>query len=188
MTPQVVSTSLAESLKPRLQKIDSMIEVLIGLELTEIWNFSLTTKELVEQCSNQPLRVDDSKSQSFDYLRCDVISSLLQVLGATSHEEYPQMIFEEAPVFSRSNETVSSVSEDEHLAVTIAHSEANYTEIRSKLDAFLRTIIGEKSMRFEPAEDQGGIFASGRTSWNYSWRGWQRIENWSHRGSFASSS
>lgn len=141
-----------------------MIEVLIGLELTEIWNFSLTTKELVEQCSNQPLRVDDSKSQSFDYLRCDVISSLLQVLGATSHEEYPQMIFEEAPVFSRSNETVSSVSEDEHLAVTIAHSEANYTEIRSKLDAFLRTIIGEKSMRFEPAEDQGGIFASGRTA------------------------
>ena len=164
MTPQVVSTSLSGSLRPRLQKIDSMIEVLIGLELTEIWNLSLTTRELVDQCGNEPLRVDDSKSHSFEYLRCDVISSLLQVLGATSHEEYPQMIFEEAPVFSRSNENVSGVSEDEHLAVTIADSNANYTMIRSKLDAFLRMIIGEKSIRFEPAEDQGGIFASGRTA------------------------
>jgi phenylalanyl-tRNA synthetase beta chain len=164
MTPQVVSTTLAGSLKPRLQKIDSMIEVLIGLELTEVWNLSLTTKELVDHCSNEPLRVDDSKSQSFEYLRCDIISSLLQVLGATSHEEYPQMIFEEAPVFSRSNEIVSGASEDEHLAVTIADSGANYTMIRSKLDAFLRMVIGEKSVRFESAEDQGGIFALGRTA------------------------
>ncbi|HXQ91410.1 MAG TPA: phenylalanine--tRNA ligase subunit beta, partial [Nitrososphaerales archaeon] len=164
MTPQVVSSSLAGSLKPRLQKIDSMIEILIGLELTEIWNLSLTTKELIAHSSNEPLRVDDSKSQSFEYLRCDVISSLLQVLGGTSHEEYPQMIFEEAPVFSRSNETVSGVSENEHLAVTLADSGASYTMIRSKLDAFLRTVVGEKSVRFEPASDQEGIFASGRTA------------------------
>jgi phenylalanyl-tRNA synthetase beta chain len=141
-----------------------MIEILVGLELTEVWNLSLTTKELVDHCSEKPLRVDDSKSQSFEYLRCDLMSSLLHVLGGTSHEEYPQMIFEVAPVFSRSSTTMSGVAEDEHLAVTIADSEVGYTIVRSKLDAFLRAVVGENSVQFEIAKDVGGIFALGRTA------------------------
>lgn len=164
-TSQTVSSSLIGSLNPRLKTIDSIIEVLIGLGLTEIWNFSLTSKEIVQHCTGKPLRVDDSKSQSFEFLRCDLIASLLQVLGSSSHEEYPQMIFEEAPTFSRSESTISGVLEEEHVAVLLANSTSRYTQARSKVDALFQLILSENSsIRYEPAAESGGLFARGRTA------------------------
>ena len=94
---------------------------MVGLGLTEVWNLSLTS---VDQVSSDALRVDDSKSQKLEYLRSDLISSLLSVLGSSTHQEYPQKIFEQAPVFKKSSETVSSVGEEEHVAVLVADSEA----------------------------------------------------------------
>ncbi len=163
--PQVISSSLVGSLSPRLKKIDSMIEVLVGLGLTEIWNLSLVSKEIVQHCATEPLQVDDPKSQNFQFLRCDVVASLLQVLGASSHEEYPQLIFEEAPTFAPSSNSVTGISEDEHVAVLIADSNARYTLVRSKLDAFLQLVLpGGGKVRYEAAADPGELFATGRTA------------------------
>ncbi|MDA4112160.1 MAG: hypothetical protein OK439_06440, partial [Thaumarchaeota archaeon] len=165
ISPQAVSSSLAGSLKPRLQNIDAMIEILIGLGLTEVWNFSLTSKEVVIHCfDTELLKVEDSKSESFEYLRCDIIASLLRVLGSSTHQEYPQSIFEEAPTFKRDKHTRIGVSEEEHVAVAMADSEANYTMIRSKLDAFLRSVVGDSNFSFKTATDAGEIFAAGRTA------------------------
>jgi phenylalanyl-tRNA synthetase beta chain len=165
MHPQVISTSLVGSLNPRLKKIDSIIEVLVGLGFTEVWNFSLSPRELVDHCSSEPLRVEDTKSQSFEFLRCDLTASLLQVLGGTSHEEYPQLIFEEGPTFSRSDKTTTGISEEEHLAALIADSEARYSQIRSKLDALFRLILRNGlSIQYEPAEAPGQLFAKGRSA------------------------
>jgi phenylalanyl-tRNA synthetase beta chain len=164
-TPQEVSTSLAGALHRRLRRIDSMIEILIGLGFVENWNFSLTSKEVVTQCPESTLlKVEDSKSESFEFLRCDILSSLLRVLGASTHEEYPQMMFEEAPTFRRNILSKTGVSEDEHLAAAMADSEANYSKIRSRLDAFLRAFGEPSKIRFEPFRDETLIFAEGRTA------------------------
>lgn len=163
--PQTVASPLVGSLSPRLRRIAGMIEILVGLGLTEVWNLSLTSQELVQHCTTDPLRVDDSKSQSFEFLRCDILASLLQVLGSSSHEEYPQMIFEEAPVFSRSNQSISGVLEEEHVAVLLADSSSRYTQMRSKLDAFFRLFLSQDaSIRYEPAVEAGELFAAGRTA------------------------
>jgi len=165
MTPAVVVSSSVGSLSRRMQKIDSIIEALVGLGLTEIWNLSLSPKELVQRCDFEPLRVDDSKSRSFEFLRCDITSSLLQVLRGSSHEEYPQMIFEEAPAFFRSVERSSGVLEEEHLAVLIADSTARYSQIKSKLSEFLRLVLPEDIIvKYDASTDPGEIFAPGRTA------------------------
>jgi len=162
--PQVISTSLVGALNPRLREIDSAVEVLVGLGFTEIWNFSLSPKELVDHCSGDPVRVENSKSQSFEFLRCGLTTSLLQVLGGTSHEEYPQLIFEEAPTFASSESTSTRILEQEHVAALIADSGARYSQIRSKLDAFFKLILGAGStVRYLPSKESAP-FAKGRTA------------------------
>ena len=165
IAPQVISSSLVGSLNPRLKRIDSVIEVLVGMEFTEVWNLSLSPRELVQHCASEPLRVDDSKSQSFEFLRCDIISSLLRVLGGSSHEEYPQKIFEEAPTFSRSVDAISGISEEEHVAALMADSGARYSQIRSRLDALFRIILPEGlSVRLDSETSPGELFADGRVA------------------------
>ncbi|HYB02997.1 MAG TPA: hypothetical protein VED17_00955, partial [Nitrososphaerales archaeon] len=101
----------------------------------------------------------------FEFLRCDLTASLLQVLGSTSHEEYPQLIFEEAPAFSRSDQTSTGISEEEHLAALIADSGARYSQIRSRLDALFRLILRNGlSVEYEPSEAPGQIFSRGRAA------------------------
>ncbi len=165
ISPQEISTALVGSLNPRLKKIDSIVEVLVGLGFTEVWNFSLSSRELVDHCSSEPLRVEDTKSQGFEFLRCDLTASLLQVLGGTSHEEYPQLIFEEAPTFSRSEKMTTGISEEEHLAALIADSGARYSQIRSRLDALFRLILqSELSIQYIPSEASAQLFAKGRAA------------------------
>jgi phenylalanyl-tRNA synthetase beta chain len=163
--PQVISTSLVGALNPRLKEIDSVVEVLVGLGFTEVWNFSLSPKELVHHCVGDPVRVENSKSQSFEFLRCGLTTSLLQVLGGTSHEEYPQLIFEGAPTFISSEKTVTGILEREHVAALIADSGARYSQIRSKLDAFFRLLIRAGStVRYLPSKEENELFAKGRTA------------------------
>ncbi len=120
--PESLQTSLVGSFSKRQTKLNRIIETLVGLGLTEVWNLSLTSADQVEESA---LKVDDSKSQSFEYLRSDLIGSLLSVLGSSTHQEYPQKIFEQAPVFKKSSETVSSVGEEEHVAALVADSDAS---------------------------------------------------------------
>lgn len=168
MQPQTLKTSLSGGLDPRLKKIDRIIEVLVGLGLTEIWNLSLGSLDQAGRPdSSGLLRVDDSKSQSFEYLRSNLITSLLHVLGESKHQIYPQNIFEQAQVFRRSSETVSGILEEEHVAVCLADSEANYSRIRSLVDAFLRLVVGDDtsvSLRAYQDGQPTEIFASGRSA------------------------
>ena len=169
LEPQRVLSSLSGSLNRRLTKIDSIIDILIGLGLTEIWNLSMVGKEIVALC-DEPLSVEDSKSQSFDYLRCDLATSLLRVLGASTSLEYPQRIFEVAPTFARSkdaNQSGVGVSENVHACSLLADSEMNYTSARSILDALLRAMptVHDGKIAFSPLREQEkSVFLEGRSA------------------------
>lgn len=166
ISPQVVSSALVGSLNAKMNGIDSAVEILVGLGMTEIWNLSLVSRGIAENGGKDSLKMEDSKSQSFEFLRSDIASSLLQVLSGTTHQEYPQKIFEVAPVFSSSKETVSGVLEVEHVSAMIADSKnARYSEIRSAADAFFRLFAPENSkVRYRPASDNNTIFAIGRSA------------------------
>ncbi|MGI0092173.1 MAG: phenylalanine--tRNA ligase subunit beta [Nitrososphaerales archaeon] len=163
---QNLKSSLIGSFSKRQKKIDLVIDVLVGMELTEIWNLSLTSLEQVTHCKRTGLiKVEDSKSQSFEFLRCDIIASLLATLGASTHQEYPQRIFEQAPVFKISEETVSSIAEEDHVSVVIADSGVNYSMIRSVIDGLFRLLLGEKtSISFKQLQEELEPFALGRSA------------------------
>lgn len=166
ITPQAVMSALVGSLSPRMKKIGSIVEALVGLGATEIWSLSLLPKDVAEIGGKDLVKVDDSKSQSFEFLRGDVSSSLLQVIGASTHEEYPQEIFEEAPIFFRSSDEVSGIKEEEHVALLLASSkDARYSQIRSRLDALFRMVLpAGASVKYEPERNQRMIFANGRVA------------------------
>ena len=159
-------TSLTGSLDPRLSNEDRMIDVLVGLGLTEVWNLSLTSRDQVTVCEvSSLLKVEDTKSKSYEYLRCELMPSLLGVLGGSVHQEYPQKVFEIAPIFKKSNTAINGVKEEEHVAVALADSFVNYSSIKSVVESFLRNTLRDGvKIEYRSAAEALSVFAKGRTA------------------------
>ncbi len=143
LTPTMPPTSLVGRPHPELKKISLIREACIGLGLTEVMNFSLTSEAAlytsIGRGADNPLRVEEPKSSEHAYLRDILIPSLLSNLATNVHEPYPQRLFEIAKTFHRLG---GRIEEEYHLGVVVAHSEANYTEAKSLLDALLQQTLG----------------------------------------------
>ncbi len=118
-----VESSLVGSFNKNLRKLDECIEVFVGLGFTEIWNLSLVSQDAASHCHHS-FKVENPKSLNYEYLRCDLTSSLLSVLSASTDQEYPQRIFEVAPVFSNMRGTedknITGIRENYHGAALLA--------------------------------------------------------------------
>lgn len=123
---------------------DAVRETLIGLGMLESLNFSLTSSEVEYDffgiTPDNVLSVDSSKSIEHEILRESVIPSLLESLSHNVHEEYPQRLFEIGKTFHRRIEIQESWS----VGAVIAYAEAGYTQIKSALQALLKTAFGKE--------------------------------------------
>jgi phenylalanyl-tRNA synthetase beta chain len=165
LKPQRTKTYLSGSLTEKTKRLQKLVDVLIGLGLTQIESLSLTSRTELALDPNLNLKVEDPKSQSYEYLRSQALPSLLQVLSQSTHEEYPQRVFEQVAVFRKYDSADTQVVEEEHAAAAIADSTASYTIIRSVLDGFLRLALKPSDkIVFEPSPIGGPIFAKGRTA------------------------
>ncbi len=166
LTPQRTESSLTGSIHRQSKKIARVIDVMVGLGLTEIFNLSLANKNESDLASNPGLilRVDNAKSETYEFLKSEILPSLLRVLGSSTHEEYPQRIFEVAPIFTRI-EDGTQVLQEEHVGVAIADSGANFSQIKSILEGFLR-LVSDKDWKigFNVGKVTGSVFAPGRTA------------------------
>jgi phenylalanyl-tRNA synthetase beta chain len=118
-------------------------EVLIGLGMLESLSFSLTSKEVQYGAfgiaSNDVLSVDSSKSIEHEILRDSLVPSLLQSLSRNVHEEYPQRLFEIGKTFRKNGD----VAESWNVSAVVAHADAGYTEIRSAMQALIKSCFGK---------------------------------------------
>lgn len=141
-TPTLPEAAATGLLHPRLEQLDTVREVLMGLGLLETFNFSLLSEEVLYtrlgRRADEALRVADPKTREHEILRDLLTPSLLQVLARNIHEEYPQRIFEVAKTFHRDEAAEAGVREDYHVAVLVAHSQADYTEAKALLTALLK--------------------------------------------------
>ena len=160
VTPSSLKSDLVGSFSKRRKMLDLAIEAMVGLGFTEMWNLSLTSSRLTSQNS---LKVEDAKSQNYEYLRDSLSWTLLDALGNSSHQEYPQKIFEQAPVYKYSTDNVSQVLEDEHLSGIMTSSDTSYSAIRSNVDALLRLIKRDVAVSFKSISADMGPFAGGRS-------------------------
>jgi phenylalanyl-tRNA synthetase beta chain len=165
ITPTLPTTSAVGNLDDRLAALDSMREVLIGLGLIEVINFSLISRELLKNTLEHGLKkflqVENPKSSENEFLRNSLIPSIINTFGRNIHEEYPQKIFEIGKIFDRNNDDMEAVKEDYHLAVGIAHGNTNYTEIKSYLTSFLKTV---KGLDFETFPRDNNFLIPGRSA------------------------
>ena len=144
------------------RKIDELKETLTGLGFLEMVNFTLLDqtissifnyedKELLEK-----IKVNESKSKEHEYLRTNILSSLINNLSYNVHEEYPQKVFEIGKTFSFKNKIV----EQWNLGVLIASNKSNYTEAKSIAQSLFQINFGKQIITRR--NDSNNLFLKGR--------------------------
>jgi phenylalanyl-tRNA synthetase beta chain len=125
--------------------LDIVREVMSGLGMIEVVNFSLVSRKIhyllmgIAEHDNL-MTAEKTKSIEHEILRESLIPSLIQTLSHNIHEEYPQKLFEVGKVFERRDQ----IKEYWNLGIVVAHSKANYTEGKSIVQTFLKTSFGKE--------------------------------------------
>jgi phenylalanyl-tRNA synthetase beta chain len=141
---------------------DIVRRTLAGLNMLEVVNFSLVNKnsqyELMGlKTPDNVLTVDATKSKDHEVLRASMIPSLLQSLSHNVHSQYPQKLFEIGKIFYRDN----TIKEIWCLAAVIAHNDADFTEIKSIMQTFLKVAFDKDVFTQENANS---FFIEGRSA------------------------
>ena len=145
------------------RKIDEIKETLIGLGLLEMVNFTMldwTISTIFNFADNELLekiKVNESKSKEHEFLRTNILSSLVHNLSYNVHEEYPQKIFEIGKTFSFKNKII----EQWNLGVVLASNNTNYTEAKSILQSIFKINLG---MEFTTRRNDNNLFLKGRSA------------------------
>jgi phenylalanyl-tRNA synthetase beta chain len=126
---------------------DTIRETMIGLGMIESLNFMLTSKEVQYGAfgitsAKDVLSVESSKSIEHEILRDSIVPLLLRSLSNNIHEQYPQRLFEIGKTFFKST---SVIEERWSIGAVIAHADASYTEIKSTMQALLRSCFGKEA-------------------------------------------
>jgi phenylalanyl-tRNA synthetase beta chain len=139
LTPLLSASENLGTIHSVSSKLKSLSLVMVGLGYLEALNSSLTSKRILYEMTNRKpnkiISVLDSKSQEHTILRDSVLPGLLENLSRNIHSQYPQKLFETGTVFSQNN----PIDEKTNLAAVCAHQDANFTEIKSILQAALKT-------------------------------------------------
>jgi phenylalanyl-tRNA synthetase beta chain len=141
---------------------DIVRRTLAGSNMLEVVNFSLVNKnsqyELMGlKIPDNVLTVDATKSKDHEVLRASMIPSLLQSLSHNVHSQYPQKLFEIGKTFYRDN----TIKEIWCLAAVIAHNDADFTEIKSIMQTFLKVAFDKDIFTQENANS---FFIEGRSA------------------------
>jgi phenylalanyl-tRNA synthetase beta chain len=142
--PNSLTTGKRDSLSIYLNAIR---ETMIGLGMIESLSFLLTSKDVQYKAfgiiSKDELSVEGSKSKEHEILPNSLVPLLLQSLSYNIHEQYPQGLFEIGKTFVKS---YSKIEERWSISAVVAHAEASYTDIKSRMQALLRSCFGKEAI------------------------------------------
>jgi len=139
LEPTLSPSQTLGQINPVSSQLKSLGQTMIGLGYTEALNSSLTSQRVLYDMTNRNatkiISVLDSKSQEHTILRDSILPGLLENLSRNIHESYPQRLFESGTVFLENNPITEKIS----FAAVSVHQDANFTEIKSILQAALKT-------------------------------------------------
>ncbi|HDH91403.1 MAG TPA: phenylalanine--tRNA ligase subunit beta, partial [Candidatus Aenigmarchaeota archaeon] len=156
-----------DKIKPELPKLgtkgklneleefaDKFRTLMIGLGFQEVMTPVLSNpKDQFERMSLKPqefVEIENPASELYTCLRVWLLPNLMKFLTANKHVEFPQMIFEIGDVVIVDENEETQTKNRKKLAAVISHSNANFAQIRSIIDALLKNI--GISYRIEPFE------------------------------------
>ncbi|MBU0957232.1 MAG: phenylalanine--tRNA ligase subunit beta [Nanoarchaeota archaeon] len=138
---------------------NKITEILTGLGFLETYSYTLTKKQdQFEKMNKEPkeiIELVDSKTE-YNILKQDLLHTSLRTLSENSDSEYPQKIFEIAPIFMKNDLKETGIQEQENLVISISPS--NFTEIKQVLN-----YLGEMlDLKFELKQKDYTQFIQGR--------------------------
>jgi phenylalanyl-tRNA synthetase beta chain len=153
------------SLSSHTEFCDLVREIMIGLGFQEILTFTMTNPETLQAKMNKKpekvVEIANPKMATFTCLRNWLLPSLMEFLSHNTHVEYPQKIFEVGYAVILDEKTETKTRNIAKLACVTTHPNANFTEIKSYLEAFLLN-IGIKQWKIR--ESTHPSFIEGRTA------------------------
>ncbi|KYH41358.1 MAG: phenylalanyl-tRNA synthetase subunit beta, partial [Candidatus Bathyarchaeota archaeon B63] len=141
---------------------DLIREIMIGLGFQEVLTYIMSNPEnLFRRMNLAPKRVVElanPKIASMTCLRSWLLPSLLELLSHNVHVDYPQRIFEVGYCVIHDEKRENKTRDLEELACVNIHSNANFTEAKSQMDALFSNL----GIEYELEEAEHGSFISGR--------------------------
>ena len=129
---------------PTIKAMNCVRVIMVGLGFTEAVNFILTNEDVHYRMMRLPagdaIRLANPASALYSITRTLLLPGLMQNLAINRHESYPQRLFEVSDVIVRRDDAETRTERRVHVAAVSAHARANYTEMRSYLDALLRSL------------------------------------------------
>ena len=120
--------------------IDLARELMVGLGYQEILTYTLTNPESLFDKMNQPktplVELANPKVVTMTCLRNWLLPSLIEFLSNNQSTEFPQKIYELGKITQPDETKETKTRDEEWLCAATAHANANFTEIKSTLDAF----------------------------------------------------
>ena len=130
--------------KPDQRQIDIARELMVGLGYQEILTYMLTNKENLFAKMNaqetKNVEVANPKYLTMTCLRNWLLPSLMEFLGNNQSVEFPQKIFEVGKVTQLDETQETKTRDEEWLSAATTHANANFTEIKSVIDAFMSNL------------------------------------------------
>jgi phenylalanyl-tRNA synthetase beta chain len=141
----------AGGMRPEQGLLDIARELMVGLGFQEVLTYTLTNPENLfarMNCKKERIvEIANPKVQTLTCLRNWLLPSLMEFLSNNLSVEYPQKIFELGKVTLRDEKQETRTRDEEWLAAIICHASANFSEIKSALDAFFMNLGTEWQIR-----------------------------------------
>ncbi len=149
--PRPPELSTIGTMDPVEEFCDTVREVMVGLGFQEVLTFSLVNKENLFDKMNlkekELCEIANPVSTSWNSIRNWLLPSILDLLRANLHVEYPQKVFEVGDVVLIDDKEETGTRTEKKLACAVSGGKVSYEDIASVLDALLRSIGVEYRMK-----------------------------------------
>ncbi len=139
---------------------DVVKEIMLGLGFTEVITFTLTNERVMYDYMNRRGREWDDYvplmhplTEDHTIVRTDILPKLIELLKYNRHEAMPQLIFEVGDV-------VVGMRNRLRLAACITHAKANFSELRS----FVQAVMHELDLEWDARKSDDRMFIRGRAA------------------------
>lgn len=140
-------------------------KIMTGLGFTEVTNFTLTNErwhyEMMRRKPENVVKLANQVSAEYSIARQELLPGLMKNLMDNKHESFPQRLFEVSDVMHINMKLETRCERLLHVAAVSSHATANFTEIKSCVEALLAN-LGLKRWKVKAAEQPS--FLEGRTA------------------------
>jgi phenylalanyl-tRNA synthetase beta chain len=130
-------------------------QIMIGLGFTEVMNYTLTNETVhygkMRLKPSEVIKLANPVSLEYTILRQSLLPNLMKNLMDNKHESFPQRLFEVSDVGHVNQRAETRVERSLHVAGVSSHSAANFTEIKSTVEALLHN-MGLRGWEIRPVK------------------------------------